>query len=259
MPVTIDLTGKKGVVFGVANQRSIAWAISELLGAAGAEMAFAYQNDRLKGPVEKAVKSLGSPMLIECDATDEAQVKAVYDQISAEWGSLDFIVHSIAYAERDDLGGAFSAVSLEGFRTALEASAYTLIPVARYGAPLMAESGGSIITMTFDASVKVYPGYNIMGTAKAALENEVRQLAAEFGPTGVRVNAITAGPLPTLAARSIPGFNEMRRAHQDRSPLKRAITHDEVANMALFLLSDMSTGTTGAVIPVDAGYGIMAL
>ena len=123
----------------------------------------------------------------------------------------------------------------------------------------MSESGGSIITMTFDASVKVYPGYNIMGTAKAALENEVRQLAAEFGPTGVRVNAITAGPLPTLAARSIPGFNEMRRAHQDRSPLKRAITHEEVANMALFLLSDMSTGTTGAVIPVDAGYGIMAL
>jgi enoyl-[acyl-carrier protein] reductase I len=123
----------------------------------------------------------------------------------------------------------------------------------------MSESGGSIITMTFDASVKVYPGYNIMGTAKAALENEVRQLAAEFGPNKIRVNAITAGPLPTLAARSIPGFNEMRRAHQDRSPLKRAITHQEVANMALFLLSDLSTGTTGAVIPVDSGYGIMAL
>ncbi len=259
MPVSIDLTGKKGVVFGVANQRSIAWVISQRLAEAGAELAFAYQNERLRGPVEKLVSQLGEPALFECDATNEEQVKSVYDQIASKWGSLDFIVHSVAYAERDDLGGDFSAVSLQGFRTALEASAYTLVPVARYGAPLMSESGGSMITMTFDASVKVYPGYNIMGTAKAALENEVRQLAAEFGPSGVRVNAISAGPLPTLAARSIPGFNEMRRAHQDRSPLKRPITHDEVANMAVFLLSDLSTGTTGAVIPVDAGYGIMAL
>lgn len=259
MSVSIDLTGKRGVVFGVANQRSIAWAISERLAAAGAEMAFAYQNERLRGPVEKLVSQLGEPFIFECDATDDAQVKAVYDQVSKEWGTIDFIVHSIAYAERDDLGGDFSAVSLEGFRTALETSAYTLIPVARHGAPLMKESGGSIITMTFDASVKVYPGYNIMGTAKAALENEVRQLAAEFGRDSIRVNAISAGPLPTLAARSIPGFTEMRRAHQERSPLKRPITHDEVANMALFLLSDLSTGTTGAVIPVDAGYGIMAL
>ncbi len=259
MPVSIDLTGKKGVVFGVANQRSIAWAISKQLAEAGAELAFTYLNDRLKGPVEKAVSELDNPTLLECDATDEEQVKAVYDKIASEWGSLDFIVHSVAYAERDDLGGDFSAVSLQGFRTALEASAYSLVPVVRYGAPLMGESGGAIITMTFDASVKVYPGYNIMGTAKAALENEMRQLAAEFGPAGVRVNAISAGPLPTLAARSIPGFNEMRRAHQERSPLKRPITHDEVANMALFLLSDLATGTTGAVIPVDAGYGIMAL
>ena len=259
MPVSIDLTGKKGVIFGVANQRSIAWAISKQLAAAGAEMAFTYLNERLKGPAEKAISELGSPMLIECDATSDEQVKAVYDKISAAWGSIDFIVHSVAYAERDDLGGDFSAVSLQGFRTALETSAYTLIPVVRHGAPLMAESGGSIITMTFDASTKVYPGYNIMGTAKAALENEMRQLAAEFGPSGIRVNAISAGPLPTLAARSIPGFNEMRRAHPERSPLKRSITHDEVANMALFLLSDLATGTTGAVIPVDAGYGIMAL
>ncbi len=259
MPVSIDLTGKKGVVFGVANQRSIAWVISQRLAEAGAELAFAYQNERLQGPVEKLVSTLGEPTILECDATDEDRVKSVYEEIASKWGSIDFIVHSVAYAERDDLGGDFSAVSLQGFRTALEASAYTLVPVARYGAPLMGESGGSIITMTFDASVKVYPGYNIMGTAKAALENEVRQLAAEFGPSGVRVNAISAGPLPTLAARSIPGFNEMRRAHQDRSPLQRPITHDEVGNMALFLLSDLSSGTTGAVIPVDAGYGIMAL
>lgn len=258
MAVEIDLTGKKGVVFGVANHRSIAWGISEKLAAAGAELAFTYLNDRLKPSVEKTVAKIGGAPLLECDATDEEQVKAVYDQIKSDWGKLDFIVHSVAYAEREDLGGAFSNVSLQGFRTALETSAYSLVPVVRYGAPLM-EDGGSIITMTFDASVKVYPGYNIMGTAKAALENEMRQLAAEFGPTGIRVNAITAGPLPTLAARSIPGFNEMRKAHQERSPLRRAITHDEVSNTALFLLSDMSTGITGATIPVDAGYGIMAL
>ena len=223
-------------------------------------MAFTYLNDRLKEPVEKTVAALGgSPLLLECDATDEEQVKAVYERLKAEWGSLDFIVHSVAYAERDDLGGAFSDVSVKGFRTALETSAYTLIPVVKYGAALMPESGGSVITMTFDASVKVYPGYNIMGTAKAALENEVRQLAAEYGPKGVRVNAISAGPLPTLAARSIPGFNEMRRAHQERSALRRPITHDEVAGTALFLLSGLSSGITGAVIPVDAGFGFMAL
>jgi enoyl-[acyl-carrier protein] reductase I len=258
MSVEIDLTGKKGVIFGVANHRSIAWGISERLAAAGAELAFTYLNERLRESVEKTVSPLGSPTLLECDATSEEQVKAVYDRLAADWGKLDFIVHSVAYAEREDLGGAFSNVSLQGFRTALETSAYTLVPVARYGAPLMSD-GGSIITMTFDASARVYPGYNIMGTAKAALENEVRQLAAEFGPSGVRVNAISAGPLPTLAARSIPGFNEMRRAHQERSALKRAITHEEVANTALFLLSGMSTGITGAIIPVDAGYGIMAL
>ena len=259
MPVSIDLTGKKGVVFGVANQRSIAWAIAQKLAAAGAELAFTYLNERLKEPVEKTVSALGSPILIECDALEEAQVQAVYDKVKAKWGHVDFVVHSVAYAERDDLGGDFSAVSRQGFRTALETSAYTLVPVVAKAAPLFPETGGAVITMTFDASQRVYPGYNIMGTAKAALENEVRQLAVEYGERKIRVNAISAGPLPTLAARSIPGFTEMTRAHRERSPLKRNITHEEVANTALFLLSDLSTGTTGAVIPVDAGYGIIAL
>jgi enoyl-[acyl-carrier protein] reductase I len=259
MSVSIDLTGKRGAVFGVANHRSIAWAISQQLLAAGAELAFTYLNDRLKEAVEKTVGSANSSILMKCDATDEEQVKAVYDRLQSSWGKLDFVVHSVAYAEREDLGGDFSAVSLSGFRTAMETSAYSLVPVTRYAAPLMAESGGSVLTLTFDASVRVYPGYNIMGTAKAALENEVRQLAAEYGPRNIRVNAISAGPLPTLAARSIPGFNEMRRAHQERSALKRAITHEEVASTALFLLSGLSSGITGAIVPVDAGYGIMAL
>lgn len=259
MAVSIDLTGKRGVIFGVANQRSIAWAISERLSEAGAELAFTYQNERLKAPLEKTTAGLDNPMLLECDATDDDQVQAVYDRIKSEWGEIDFVVHCIAYAERDDLGGDFSATNRQGFRTALEASAYTLIPVIGKAAPLFGESGGSAITLTFDASQRVYPGYNIMGTAKAALENSARQLAVEFGPRNIRVNAISAGPLPTLAARSIPGFRDMTRAHRERSPLQRNINHGEVADTALFLLSDMSTGITGAIIPVDSGYGIVAL
>ena len=259
MAVSIDLTGKRGVVFGVANQRSIAWAISERLAEAGAVLAFTYQNERLRAPVEKATSALGSPVLLECDATDDDQVQAVYDRIKSEWGEINFVVHCIAYAERDDLGGDFSATDIQGFRTALEASAYTLMPVVGRAAPLFGESGGSVVTLTFDASQRVYPGYNIMGTAKAALENEMRQLAVEFGDRNIRVNAISAGPLPTLAARSIPGFRDMTRAHRERSPLGRNINHGEVADTALFLLSDMASGITGAIIPVDAGYGIVAL
>ncbi|MBT4126877.1 MAG: enoyl-ACP reductase [Chloroflexi bacterium] len=259
MAVSIDLKGKRGVIWGVANQRSIAWAISERLAEAGAELAFTYLNERLKEPVEKATAGLDNPILLECDATNDEQVQGVYDRIKEEWGEIDFVVHCIAYAERDDLGGDFSATNLQGFRTALETSAYTLMPVVGKAAPLFGESGGSAITLTFDASQRVYPGYNIMGTAKAALENEARQLAVEFGPSNIRVNAISAGPLPTLAARSIPGFRDMTRAHRERSPLNRNINHKEVADTALFLLSDMSSGITGSIIPVDAGYGIIAL
>ena len=260
MAFTIDLSGKRGVVFGVANQRSIAYAIADKLAAAGADLAFTYLGERIKPNVEKAVDDLqlANALLYECDATDDREVESVYDQVEREWGKIDFVVHSVAYAEREDLGGDFSSTGRQGFRTALETSAYTLMPVVSRAAPLM-QDGGSVVTMTFDASVKVYPGYNIMGTAKAALENVVRQLAAEYGERDIRVNAISAGPLPTLAARSIPGFREMTRAHRERSPLKRNITHEEVGNTALFLLSPLSSGITGAVIPVDAGYGILAM
>ena len=259
MSIDLDLSGKRGVVWGVANQRSIAWAISEKLIAAGAELAFTYLNERIKSSIEKTTSKLNNPILLECDATDDKQVENIYKEIQSNWGEIDFIVHSVAYAEREDLGGNFSDTNLKGFRTALEASAYTLMPVTKYASPLFGEKGGSIITMTFDASVRVYPGYNIMGTAKAALENEVRQLAVEYGNKNIRVNAISAGPLPTLAARSIPGFSEMTRAHREKSPLKRNINHNEVANTALFLISDLSSGITGSTIPVDAGYGIIAL
>ncbi len=256
---SIDLTGKKAVVFGVANQRSIAWAVADALNEAGAELAIVYQNERLREPVTKAVSSFGNPLLLECDATDEARVEEVYAEAAEKMGRVDMVVHCIAFAGREDLGGDFSATGLEGFRTALEASAYTLMPVTRHAVPHMGEEGGAVVTLTFDASRRVYPGYNIMGTAKAALENEVRQLASEFGPRNVRVNAIMAGPLATLSARSIPGFNDMRAAFAARAPLRRNITHAEVAGAAVFLLSDMASGITGAVIPVDAGYSIMGI
>ena len=255
----IDLRGKKGIVYGVANQRSIAWAISRMLIDAGSELAFTYLNERLRGPVAKTVSSVGKPLLLECDATNDANVKDVSDRVANEFGRLDIVIHCIAFADRDDLGGDFSATDRNGFRTALEASAYTLIPVTKFAAPHMSPEGGAVVAMTFDAATRVYPGYNIMGTAKAALENEVRQLAVEYGTRKIRVNAISAGPLATLAARSIPGFNDMRRAFAEKAPLFRNVTHDEVANTALFLCSELSSGITGAVIPVDAGYNIMGL
>ncbi len=256
----IDLAGKKGIVFGVANDRSIAWAIARILHNAGAELALTYQNERLRDRVARLAETLEGAPIMECDAGDDAQIDAVFQDVGRRFGSLDFLVHSIAYANREDLGGAFSETSREGFRLALEISAYSLVPLVRHAAPLMvAAGGGSVITMTFQASERVFPGYNIMGTAKAALENEVRQLAAEYGDRNIRINAVSAGPLETLAARGIHGFLDMKRVHAERAPLKRNITHDEVAKTALFLCSELSSGVTGSVIPVDAGYHIMAV
>ena len=256
----IDLSGKRALVFGVANERSIAWGIAEMLHRAGAELAFSYQDERLKGRVSKLADTLGGALLVQCDVSDDQQIASLFGEIEAQSASLDLLVHSVAYAARDDLGGDFSKTGREGFHTAMDISAYSLLPLVRHAAPLMEKKGGgSILTMTFQASERVFPGYNIMGTAKAALENEVRQLAAEFGDRNIRINAISAGPLETLAARGIHGFLDMKRAHAEKAPLKRNITHDEVAKTALFLCSDLSSGITGSVIPVDAGYHIMAV
>ena len=256
----IDLGGKKGLILGVANDRSIAWAISQILNSAGARLALTYQNERLRDRVSKLAQTLDSALTLKCDVSDDEQMSSVFEEVAQHFGGMDFLVHSIAYANREDLGGDFSQTGREGFRTALDISAYSLLPLTRHAATLMERTGGgSIVTMTFQASERVFPGYNIMGTAKAALENEVRQLAAEYGPRNIRVNAISAGPLETLAARGIHGFLDMKRAHADRAPLKRNITHKEVAKAALFLCSDLSSGVTGSVIPVDAGYHIMAV
>ena len=255
---SIDLKGKNGIVFGVANHRSIAWAIAQSLNQAGARLALAYQNERLREGLSKLAETLDNPLLVECDITHDDQITAAFDAAASKFHTLSFVVHSIAFAHREDLGGNFSATSREGFQVAMEISAYSLVPIARHAAALM-EEGGSIVTMTFQASERVFPGYNIMGTAKAALENEVRQLAAELGERNIRVNAISAGPLDTLSSRGIRGFVDMKRVHAQRAPLQRNITHEEVAKTALYLCSDLSSGVTGAVIPVDAGYHIMGV
>ena len=257
----VDLSGRNAVIFGVANDRSIAWAIARALAAAGARIALTYQNDRLKDRVARLADTLDDALILPCDASDDGQIAAVFNRLQSEMGALSVLVHSIAFANRDDLAGRMSDTGRDGFRQALEISAFTLLPMVRHAAPLMAaaDDGGSVIAMTFDASSRVYPGYNVMGTAKAALEHEVRQLAYEYGGENIRVNAISAGPVDTLAARGISGFLDMKRTHAARAPLQRNITADEVAKAALFLCSDLSSGVTGTVLPVDAGYHIMAV
>ena len=256
----IDLSGRNAVIFGVANDRSIAWAIARALAGAGARIALTYQNDRLHSRVARLADTLDDAVILPCDASDDGQIAAVFEQLQSEMGSLSVLVHSIAFANREDLAGRLADTGRAGFRIALEISAFTLLPMVRYAAPLMTGAGGgSVIAMTFHAANRVYPGYNVMGTAKAALEQEVRQLAYEYGGDNIRVNAISAGPVDTLAARGISGFLDIRRTHAEKAPLGRNITADEVAQTALFLSSDLSSGVTGTVLPVDAGYHIMAV
>jgi enoyl-[acyl-carrier protein] reductase I len=255
----IDLSGKTGFVFGVANHRSIAWSIAQILHEAGARLAIAYQNERVRESVAKLVEPWGDTPLIECDVSSDDNVAAAFDSAAAELGRLDIIVHSVAFANRDDLGGPFVDTGREGFLLALDISAYSLVSIVRHGAPLMAEDGGAILTLTFQASNRVFPGYNVMGTAKAALENEVRQLASDLGRQNIRVNALSAGPLDTLSSRVIAGYRVMKRAHAERSPMGRNITAEEVAKTALYLCSDLSSGVTGEVLHVDTGYNIMGI
>ena len=255
---TIDLEGKSGIVFGVANHRSIAWAIAQILHQAGARLAIAYQNERVRDTVAKLTADWDDALLLECDVSSDDNVARAYERVGAEMGDLSIVVHSIAFANREDLGGPFVETGREGFRVALDVSAYSLVPIARFGAPLMRQ-GGSIVTMTFQASERVFPGYNVMGTAKAALENEVKQLAADLGPDDIRVNAISAGPLDTLSSRVISRYRDMKKVHAERSPMRRNITVDEVAKTALYLCSDLASGVTGEVLHVDTGYNIMGL
>lgn len=255
----IDLEGKAAVIFGVANHRSIAWAIAQVLEQAGARIAVSYQNERVRESVAKLVAPWEDALLVECDVTSDDDVARAFDEVGTQLGRLDVVVHSIAFANREDLGGPFIETSRDGFKLAMEVSAYSLVAVARHAAPLMRPDGGSIMTMTFQAAERVFPGYNVMGTAKAALESEVRQIAVDLGPDNIRVNAISAGPVDTLSSRVISGYRDMKRIHKDRSPMNRNITVEEVAKTALYLCSDLSSGVTGEVIHVDTGYNVMGI
>lgn len=251
---------RTGFVAGVANRRSIAWAIAKALDREGARLALGYLGERELEAIEPLVGELKTPpLLVQCDATNEDSVDAAFDKAGAELGSLDCLVHAIAFANREDLQGRFTDTSADGFHLALNVSAYTLTALARAAEPLMSEKGGSILALTYLGSDRAMRNYNVMGVAKAALESSVRYLAGELGEKDIRVNALSAGPLRTLAARGIGDLNSMLRVHAERSALKRNNTVEEVGDAGLFLCSPWSRGITGEVIYCDAGYRIMGL
>ncbi len=252
------LENKVGMIFGVANKRSIAWACALACSRNGARMAFSYQGDRLKENVEALAGTLDDSLVVPCDVTDQATVDAAFEAIGRKYGRLDFLVHSIAFAPKEALEGEFVTTTREAFRTALEISAFSLTQVALAASPLMTD-GGSIVTMTYYGAEKVVPNYNIMGVAKAALEASTRYLAADLGKNNIRVNAISAGPINTLSARGVKNMGSLLTYVGEKSPLKRNVTVSEVGNTALFLVSDLSTGITGETIYVDCGYNIMGI
>ncbi len=249
------LSGKRGIIFGVANDLSIAWGIAQQLRAEGAELAFTYLNEALEKRVRPLAESLDSPLILPCDVARDEDIEAVFEAAGQKWGQIDFVVHAVAFANREDLKHSFSQTSRDGFRLAMDISAYSLVAMTRCAVPLM-KNGGSIITLTYLGASRVIPNYNVMGVAKAALEASVRYLAAELGQKNIRVNAISAGPIKTLAASGIANFREKIKLMDDRAPLRRCVTQEEVGKSALYLVSDLSSGVTGEVHFVDSGYNI---
>src|ERR1700724_3593281 len=252
----LTMQGRNAVVFGVANKRSIAWAIAQRLSDAGAQLAITYQNERLKQEAHDLIASLPGAEAFQCDVSSDSAIEMLYSQLKDRYQRIDTLVHSVAYALAEDLKGDFLNTSREGFRIAHDLSVYSLIAVARAAAPLM-EDGGSVITMSYYGAEKVVPHYNVMGVAKAALECTVRYLAYDLGPKKIRVNAISAAAIKTLAARGVSGLGEMLKSHAERSPLRRNVDVNEVGSTGVFLASDASSGITGEVIYVDCGYNIM--
>ncbi len=251
------LEGKKILIMGVANQRSIAWAIAKAYAAAGAELAFTYQDDRFRDKVARLVeKEMPGSLLLPCDVSKDSDIEAVVRSLQEEWGVLHGAVHSLAYAKKEELEGMFAHTSRDGFLMAHEISAYSLVAASKYLYPLMSE-GGSILTLTFQGSERVVTNYNVMGVAKASLEASVRYLASDLGPLGIRVNAVSAGPIKTLSAKGVKDFNRLLTGVEERTPLRRLADADDVACTAVFLASDLSCAVTGSVIHTDCGYHIM--
>ena len=252
----IDLAGKTAVVFGLANKRSIAWGIAQKLHQAGATLAICYQNERMKLEAVGLIAELPGAAGFQCDVSNDAQIDTLFRALKEKYSRIDILVHAIAYAPAEDLKGAFIDTSREGFRIAHDVSVYSLIAVSRAAVPLMTE-GGSIITLSYYAAEKVVPHYNVMALAKASLESAVRYLAYELGQKNIRVNAISAGPIKTLAARGVGALGDMMKSHAGRAPLRRNVDQLEVGGAALFLASDLSSAITGEILYVDCGYNIM--
>jgi enoyl-[acyl-carrier protein] reductase I len=252
------MAGKRGLIMGVANNRSIAWGIAKACAAQGAEMAFTYQGDALKKRVEPLAAEIGSSLVLPCDVTDMASVDATFAAIKEQWGRLDFVVHAIAFADKDELTGRYVDTSADNFTKSMFISCYSFTAIAQRAEKLMTE-GGSLLTLTYYGAEKWMPHYNVMGVAKAALEASVRYLAADLGPQGIRVNAISAGPIKTLAASGIGDFRYILRWNEYNAPLRRTVTIDEVGGSAMYLLSDLGRGVTGEVHHVDSGYHIVGM
>ena len=250
-----DLTGKLGLIVGVANKRSISWGIAQRAADAGARLALTYPSDRLEENVRELAATLDRPLVLPCDVSSDEQIGAMAATLGREFGGLDFLVHGAAFAPKAELDNPFVQTSREGFRIALDISVYSLIGLTRAVVPLMApRGGGSVLTLTYLGSQRAFTNYNVMGVAKAALESSVRYLAADLGPQNIRVNAISAGAIKTLAAAGISGFSSILQVYRDKAPLRRGVDQSEVAEAALFLLSQASRGVTGEVLMVDAGF-----
>ena len=250
--------GKRVLILGVANERSIAWGVAQAMHAHGARVGFTFLGEALERRVRPLAESLDSDLIVPCDVGESAQIDALVQAVQDQWGGLDVLVHSIAFASREDMEGRFSNTSRSGFLTAMEISVYSLVELSRSFAPMLEASQGNIVTMTYYGSDKVIPGYNVMGVAKAALESSVRYLAADLGPQGIRVNAISAGPIKTLAAAGgVKGFRLLLTMMEEKAPLRRNITQNDVANSAVFLCSELGAGVTGEVMFVDAGYHVL--
>ena len=252
----LNLEGRIAVVFGLANKRSIAWAIAQKLHESGCKLIIGYQNDRMKQEAEGLLADLPGAEAVQCDVSSDAEIDSVFAGLKQRHGKLHILVHSVAFAPSEDMKNDFIRTTREGFRVAHDVSVYSLIALARAAAPLMTE-GGSILTLTYYGAEKVVPHYNVMGVAKAALEATVRYLAFDLGKQNIRVNAISAGPIKTLAARGVGGLGDMLKAHAERAPLHRNTEQAEVGGTAAFLASDLASGITGEVIYVDSGYNIM--
>lgn len=253
------LKGKRGLIMGVANQRSIAWGIAKAMSEAGAELAFTYQGDAFGQRLAPLAESLGSDFMVDVDVTDDASLDNAFGQISERWGQLDFVVHAIAYSDKNELTGRFVDTSRDNFKNSLDISAYSFIEVARRAHPLMKENGGTMLTLTYQGSNRVTPFYNVMGVAKAALEATTRYLANDLGPDGIRVNAISPGPMKTLAGAAIGGARKTFRQTEANAPLRSNATLEAVGGTAVYLASDAGAFTTGEIIRVDGGYHVLGM